>query len=383
MRSLSSFTRCILLLALAAPGVSLAAGGQAGPPTTPPGADNYYAAGNHVEISAPMPRDVVVAGREIDIRQTVAGDILAAGWRVALTARADDDVRIAAGTVIVNAPVKGDLTVAGGDVTVGEAATISGRSWITGRIVRIQGTAEREMRVAGADVTLSGELRQPVEIVADRLEITPSARVLAPLRYKGASEPVIGKGAIVNGPITYDKIARRDVERARAFPVGSTVLFSIHVLFAGWLVLMLAPRVEASVVDTLRRRPGRSLLLGFALFFSTPAAAILLVVSVMGMPLGFVLAAVYAVALFAAVLATAFFVGDAEAKLLYYGPVTTRGQQVAMLAAGVLTLALLRAAIGSLVVFASIVFGLGALALTAYGIYQRPAATPLSPGTPA
>ena len=58
-------------------------------------ADNYYAAGNRIEVTAPMAGDVIVAGRQIDIRQSVAGDLLAAGWRVTVSGRADDDVRVA------------------------------------------------------------------------------------------------------------------------------------------------------------------------------------------------------------------------------------------------------------------------------------------------
>ena len=73
-----------------------------------PRPDNYYAAGNRVEITAPMAADVIVAGREIDIARPVAGDILAAGWRVVLSDRADDDVRIAAAEVNVDAPVAGE-----------------------------------------------------------------------------------------------------------------------------------------------------------------------------------------------------------------------------------------------------------------------------------
>ena len=81
-------------------------GAHAQPPISgqPVRADNYYAAGNRIEITTPMPADVIVAARRIDIVQPVAGDILAAGWRVALSARADDDVRIAAGEVSVQRP---------------------------------------------------------------------------------------------------------------------------------------------------------------------------------------------------------------------------------------------------------------------------------------
>jgi hypothetical protein len=109
---------------------------------------------------------------------------------------------------------------------------------------------------------------------------------------------------------------------------------------------------------------------------ATAYAAVVLVVSVIGLPLGLVLAAAYAVAMFASLPATAFFVGDAEARLLARAPMTTRSQQVVVLLAGVLTLAVMRGLLGGVVVFASVLCGLGALAVWAWGAYARTTATP-------
>jgi len=355
-------------------GLVSAAGGPAQPPTPSsesPRADNYYAAGNHIEITTPMSADVIVAGRQVDIAQPVAGDILAAGWRVVLTGRADDDVRIAAGEVMVNAPVTGDLTIGGGEVTVGSHARVSGRAWLTGSTVRVDGLFEREVQIAGATVEIAGEIRQPLHVVAEKLQILPSARILGPLTYKGSAEARIAEGAVVNGPITYDRIPEREARRARAFPAVSTLLFALHLLLAGLLVVIFLPRVETSVVEMLRRQPGRSLLAGFVLLVTTPVAALLLVISVLGLPIGLALGALYAMALFGGVLVTAFFVGDAEARLFKTGPIVTRGQHALLLLAGVLTLAVLRSLLGGLVVFASLLFGLGALILAAHQAYSH------------
>jgi cytoskeletal protein CcmA (bactofilin family) len=338
-------------------------------------ADNYYAAGNHVEITTPMAADVIVAGRQIDIARPVAGDILAAGWRVVLSDRADDDVRIAAGEVNVDAPVAGDLTIAGGDVTIGPRTSVSGRSWLTGGTLRLNGVFERDVRVAGATVQIAGEIRQPLEVTAETLEILPSARILGPLTYKGASVARIAEGAVVNGPITYDKIPPREAERARAFPAVSGVLFALHLLLVGLLVVFFLPRVETSVVAALRAQPGWSLLAGFALLVATPVAAVLLVISVLGLPIGLAIGALYALALFAGVVVTAFFVGDAEARLFNAGPIVTRGQHAMLLLAGVLTLAVLRSLLGGFIVLVSVLFGLGALALAAHQAYTRASVT--------
>jgi hypothetical protein len=65
-------------------------------------------------------------------------------------------------------------------------------------------------------------------------------------------------------------------------------------------------------------------------------------------------------------LITAFFVGDAELRFVKSDPIETRRQHVLLLVAGVLTLALLRSVLGGVVVFASLLFGLGGLTLMVY-----------------
>jgi hypothetical protein len=333
--------------------------------------DNYYAAANRIQITTPKSGDVVVAGRQIDIGQPVGGDILAAGWRVNLSGLADDDVRIAAAEVTIKAPVRGDLTVAGGDVSVGSNAKVGGRSWVTGNVVRLDGVFERELRIAGATVQIGGEVRKPLYVIADTLEVLPSARILAPLTYRATREARIGQGAVVSGPITYDRIEPREARDARAVPGVSTFLFSVHLVLAGLLVVIFLPSVETSVVATLRRHPWRSMLAGFVLLVSVPIAALLLVASIVALPIGITLAATYAGGLFAAVLATAMWVGDVERCLFKAGPAVSRGQHAMMLLAGVLTLAVLRSLVGGLVVFAAVLFGLGALLLAAYDQYGR------------
>lgn len=360
---------CVALLASA---IAAPVFGQPSSPLARP--DNYYAAGPHVEIDRPMDGDVVVAGRTIAIGQAVGGDILAAGWQVTIVAPANDDVRVAAGSASIDAPVAGDLTVAGGDVTTGTRAHVSGRAWLTGDVVRVNGTFDRELQIAGRSVVIGGEIRQPLRIVAEQLEVQPGARLLAPVSYRGVTPAAVAPGAEVRSPIAFEPIERREAQNARAWPAFSTLLFVAHLLIVGMLVVYFAPKFESSVVTALRGHPWQSLLAGFALLVSVPVAALLLVLSVFGLPLGLALGMVYAMALFAGVLATAFYVGDLEARLVKAAPPSTPGQHALLLLAGVVTLALLRVLLGGVVLFASVLVGLGALTVWLFG---RHVATPI------
>jgi hypothetical protein len=331
-------------------------------------ADNYYAAGNRIDIAVPVDADVIIAGRTLNIDQPVAGDIAAAGWQVAMRTHAGDDVRLAGANVIVDGPVDGDLTVAGGDVTIGPHVVARGRAWLTGGTVRVEGTFERQVRIAGGTVQIAGELREPLYVMAEKFEILPTARILAPVTYKGPVPAQIGEGATVSAPISFEQITTGQARRERWPSGASTILFTLHLIIAGLVFQLVLPRLAQPAADTLGAEPGRSALIGFVLLVTVPVAAFLLVVSVLGLPVGLSLGALYLVALLFGVVTTAIYIGELEARWLKFGPVTTRRQQVGALAVGVLTLAVLRTIpfVGAFVVLFATLFGVGALSLWLY-----------------
>ncbi len=336
--------------------------------TAPPPHDNYYAVGNDVHVASPVSGDVVAAGRKISVAAPVAGDILAAGGSITIAARASDNVRIAGGDVTIDAPVEGDVTAAGGTLTLGPNAHIGGRTWLTGGTVRVEGLLDRDLKIAGGTVQIAGEVHRPVHVVAEQLELLPTARILAPLDYRSPHEARISSGATIIGPVTYQKIAEREAKRAHAWLGISSVLFVIQVFFAGALLLLLVPGLPASMVTTLRAQPGMSFFMGFVLLFTVPVAALMLIVSLFGLPVGFVVAALYGVALLVGLITTALLIGEVEIRAIKPSMSAEVRDRLLFLLTGVLTLGVVRLLpfIGGLIVFASILFGLGAFGISLY-----------------
>ena len=345
--------------------------GQAVDPAPPP--ENYYAAGNRLEVRGPILGDALLAGRDIIINQPVDGDVLGAGWRVTLNAAAHDDVRVAGAEVTLAAPVDGDVTIAGGQVTTGPALRVAGRSWISGGTVRVEGAFARDLRVAGRTVQLGAEVQGPVEITAETVEILAGARLHGPLTYRSPKPAVIAAGAVLGGPVVFKQIESEEARRASSFRGVSSVLFAAHLLAVGLLFVALLPRTAGDVATMLRQQPGRSLLAGGALLVALPAAAVVLILSILGLPLGLALMAVYLVALLASLVTTALVVGQLEASWWQHAAQATRGRNAGFVVAGVLTLAVLRALpiVGGLVVLVSVLFGLGALTLWAWQAFVR------------
>ncbi len=357
--------------ALAFGQASLSSDGE--PPV--PRRDNYYAAGDTVTVPTIVAGDVIAAGRTVTLSNVVEGDIAVAGWQVSFTGAAHDDVRIAGRVVQIAGPVSGDLTAAGAEVTVGPATHVNGRAWLTGGTLDVNGVFERELRIAGGTVRLGGEFRQPVHVIAEHVELLSDARLRSAFTYESPRPALRADGAVVGGPTTYRAISERDAREAHAFRLVSSLLFATHLILAGLLFLWLMPGVAAALVGTMRTAPARSGLVGLLLFVAGPVTAVLLVVTLIGLPVGLTVGAFYVVALIVALLTTALRIGEWEATFFRWAEMGSPRQRRLALVAGVLTLATLRMVpvFGTVVVLCGIVFGLGALGLT---VMRLPHGTP-------
>jgi cytoskeletal protein CcmA (bactofilin family) len=270
------------------------------------------------------------------------------------------------------------VTSAAGDLTVASGASIGGRAWMSGRTIRLEGTLEQEAHIAGDHVLIGGNVHGPLHVVAQRLELLPTAHVFGTLSYEGPAAATVAPGAVLDHTIHYTHIPARTARDARWPRAATSVLFGFHVFFGGLVLLLLIPRFAGEAARTLATATTQSLIAGLSLVVTVPIAALLLMISAIGFPVGVVLIATYGAALFVGVITTAIFVGNAEATLLRVTPAATRGRPLLLLLAGVVTLAVLRAMplVGIFVVPTSVVVGLGAVGVWTYGLYRRAAAVP-------
>jgi len=95
----------------------------------------------------------------------------------------------------------------------------------------------------------------------------------------------------------------------------SALMFSAGLFVVGALIIVTIPGVAASVAGQIRSHPLGVLLTGFALIVCVPVAAILAMVSVIGIPIGFLLMFMWPIVVMMGYLAGALFLGDTLAAL--------------------------------------------------------------------
>jgi hypothetical protein len=183
-----------------------------------------------------------------------------------------------------------DQVVLHGRLVVPEGETV-GTAVIFDGPVRIEGTVEESLVVFNGNVTISGTVGESVVVFNGEVVLRPGARVGGDLVTR--EDPVIMGDAVVEG--SQQRISGRiDFgEIGFASRIAWWVGYSVSTLILGLFLLLVAPGLDAAVVRVARPRFGASAGFGALFFFVLPIVAAILLVTIVGIPLGlFVLLAI-------------------------------------------------------------------------------------------
>jgi hypothetical protein len=172
----------------------------------------------------------------------------------------------------------GQLLVAA-DETVDAAVILDGPA-------RVEGTVRESLVVLNGDTEVSGTVEGDVIVLNGDLVIRSGAEVGGDLVTQ--STPQVEEGATVRGERT-NVVTRFDFDFDDVGFGGRIawwIGYSVSTLILGLLLLVFAPRLFPAVRDVASTKLGSSIGWGVGLFFLLPIGAILLLVTVVGIPLG-------------------------------------------------------------------------------------------------
>ena len=258
----------------------------------------------------------------------------------------------AAATTVGNGQDGETVVVITGDVRVPTNQRVEHVILVDGDLI-IDGVATGDAFVVNGDVRVNGRVRSDVTSLNGRVVLGPDAFVGGDVVSKDAAR--IADGAHVGGDI--DR-ARDRFALGRLGTVGRVFLWiamTISSFLLGAILLLVTPRGTDAVANAGRTAIGPAIGLGFAAAFGIPLVGVLLTVTLLGLPLG--LALLFALGL---IYGSAYALGA-----LIVGRLVVRRPErrwLAFLAGwGALRVLAVVPVLGFLVLFAAVVYGLGAL----------------------
>ncbi len=275
--------------------------------------EDIYLAGSTVTADVQVKGDVVAAGGVVTVGGSATEGVLAAGGVVDLKGKVADDVRAAGGVVNLEGAVGHDAVLAGGTVNLLPRSSVGGRGFLAGGVVRVDGSVGGDLRVAAGKVILNGKVKGAVKIVADEVEIGKTAEVDGKIYCRSRVAPRIEPGATLKGEVTREELPQRWQRHRRWSPWSHLALGLVWVLalgVTGMVYLLLFPAFVNAGAARIKARTWSCLGLGLAGLATVPIAALLLLFTVLGIPLGLALGALYPVLLLAGSLTGSWFLAD-------------------------------------------------------------------------
>ena len=176
-----------------------------------------------------------------------------------------------------------DQVVLTGRLLVGSDRTVDTAVIFNGPAT-IEGTVQEDVFVLNGDTEVSGRVNGDVVVFNGDVTVRSGAEIGGDLVTQGT--PTVEDGATIEGSLS--SVATKFDYDVASF-AGRFVWwlgYTVSVLILGLVLLAFAPRLDAAVVETIRARLGSSIGWGIGLFFLLPIAAVLLLVTVVGIPLG-------------------------------------------------------------------------------------------------
>ena len=340
--------------------------------------DDLYASGESVNIKGDVDGDVLTGAGIVTIDGTISGDFTAAAGTIFLNGEVKDDVRIGGGIIYVNGKVGGDIIIGGGQIILSEESDIGEDALIGSGTLQVNGSIGNNLWVGAGSVNLDGEVGNRGKISADTIDIGSNAEINGSFTYTSSDKADIDPEARIKGKITHKLPPEEKIREAR--PLAGLASLFFYLLFAfisflaalvsAFIFIALLPKAVSETTRALTQRVWASLGIGFLVLIIIPVAAIILMITLIGLPAGMITFALYFIFIYLSQIAFSIFLGE---KIIT--SITKKEKTSPYLSAliGLVILAILGFIpfLGWLVKFIAMLFGLGALVLATFGMIKK------------
>lgn len=318
--------------------------------------ENVYAAGGTLNVAGVVDGDLYVAGGTVNLMGTVTKDVVVVGGTLIVTGQVGGDLRIIGGNVTVGGDINGELAAAGGNVNVLPGTMISDGAYFAAGSVNMNGSVGRDLVIAGGQITLSS-----------------SVKVGGNFDYYSQNEAKIESGAKIGGAINFHQQAAKNYPAAKA-PVFGWIAFMTFwglvglagAVIISCLLFYLWRQESKEMIEAVFAAPGKELLRGFVTFFILPIAAIVCMITLIGLPLGFLAIVVFALLAILGAATSGLIWAALIARFIFRRKETDINWWLIIIAVLVLALVKLIPFIGWLIGFLVFLTGFGVLSNTLY-----------------
>jgi cytoskeletal protein CcmA (bactofilin family) len=270
-----------------------------------------------LEMNGQVNDDLLAGGMYLTIGNLVGNDLTVGGYNLKVQGAVGDDARLAGANIEIDGTIDGDLVAFGGNVNI--LGNVTGDVITGGGNVRISGNIQGSLDARCGDMVIDGTIGRNVEVTVSKLTLSPTAVLEGDLIYTSNRSADIEEGAQIAGEVSrrpggssmvlwnlasvvadhLPEQPERWKEWKDQLPAWFRTLVRVSsfvsLLIAGIIILSLYGRHATIVADRIVSFPLKSFGLGLLFLICVPIGALILCVTIIGLPIGLVVLATYLV----------------------------------------------------------------------------------------
>ena len=274
---------------------------------------------------------LLITTKTATIHGDIRGNLFVAAEDIEVTGDISGNLITVADNVTISGSV-GGMTVSLADAIIFEEANIDGDLWLAGDTIKLDAKSEtlgnlasfsssltmdakvaKDMLVAAERVVISGEIGRNLNVATKHIRLLDDAMIGGDIIYRTATKDrlVLGDDVIIRGEIDYQG-KPQNVQARNRFESDSfylwELLWFVGAFIVGWLIFTLNPslgRVELGDGKEGIKTAG----IGFLVLVTVPIVAVIIAITVVGLPLSFITIMAWLTAWYLAKIVLAHLIG--------------------------------------------------------------------------
>jgi cytoskeletal protein CcmA (bactofilin family) len=325
--------------------------------------------GSAVRIDGNVDGTTFAFGQNITVNGDINGDLIIAGQTLTINGKVNGNIYGAGQSLTIRGQGMRDVFLGAQDINLAKESVIGRDLFFGGQTLIFEGAVARDLRGGGMDIDLNGQVGRNAELEAESIRLTDNAVINGDLLYTSAKEAFIAPGAQITGRTdwTYREPEAPPQMRPHRLTMASTywgMLINMAGTFIIWLVVKLwQPEYWAKASGHISETPLKTLGVGALVLIVVPILTVLVMLTVIGIPLGVITGLIYGVSLYLSKIVVAVFIGAWLSKRLGW-PEIHKGMWLFLLGLLILMALMQIPYLGLLIRLLVVFAGIGALALS-------------------
>jgi len=282
----------------------------------------YIVAGDNIDISGVVNGDVFAGAGKITVSGKINGDLIAGAGQVNISGEVTQNVRLGAGQVNISGKIGKNLLISSGDLEIAKTAIISGYLLSGAGNISIFAPMGGNVTVGTGNVSIYSNINGNLKAASDQITLSPDTSIKGDFEYWSNNNPNLdAKTKILGKTIKHDlpqntKTAFPKMDATKiaggfvGFAIGVKILSFISLLLIGFLMIKLYPNFMGQVEDNISKNFWKAVLTGFLVMIIFPISFIVLLVTVIGIPVAFILAAIYGIYIYLSKIFVIYWLGN-------------------------------------------------------------------------